>query len=496
MPGNKVYLITVLTLMLLAGFIATTLISYFAAARTLSSQVAEETLPLTSDNIYSEIQRDLLTPVLISSLMARDTFVRDWVLDGEGEVAPMLRYLQEIMDEYRTITAFFVSDRTFRYYHPSGVLKEVSPEDPVDSWYFRVRESRAPYEINVDTDTADRSRLSIFVNYRVLDYEGRLLGVTGVGLGVDAVVRTIEAYQRRYGRTIYFVDREGHVTLHGSDYSGARRIQDARGLGQRALQVLTSPSASITYERHDGRLVYANSRLVPEFGWYLMVEQDTVRGIRTIETSLLINILLALAVTALVLFGAYLTLSRYQQRLEQMATTDRLSGAANRQVFDIVFEHIAATLQRDPRPVSVILLDIDLFKEVNDSFGHPGGDVVIRQLVELIHRCVREEDTVCRWGGEEFLVLLDRCPAERARAVAEGIREAVKREPTVFGRDRIAITISAGVAELLPGEGATGIIGRADAALYRAKREGRDRVYLAEGAAPVAASVPGQRRYG
>lgn len=481
MLQNKYYLISVLTATLLAGFVATTWISYHAATQSLSQQVSDETLPLTSDNVYSEIQRDLLTPVLISSLMARDTFVRDWVIAGEDDIEAVTRYLAEIMDEYGTITAFFVSERTRRYYHPTGVLKTVSADDPGDQWYFRVRKLREPYEINIDEDTADRSRVSVFVNYRVLDYDDKLIGVTGVGLSMDSVARRIEAYQQRYGRTIYFVDREGRVTLHGSDFKGAARIQDTPGLAQRALHVLTTPSASFTYHREDGQLVYLNSRLVPEFDWHLLLEQDKIPGDGAIHTSLLVNFFLALAVSAVVLVALILTLSRYQRRLEQMASTDHLSGASNRQVFEIVFKHISGGVRRDPRPVSVILFDLDRFKEVNDTYGHAGGDLVIRHMVRLIRQNVRDHDTVCRWGGEEFLVLLDRCPIARAVAIAENIRKAAAGDPVRFGDDRIAFTVSAGVAELRPHDTATSLVSRADTALYAAKRAGRDRVESAEG---------------
>jgi hypothetical protein len=167
---------------MIVGFLATSLTSYFVARDSLSRNISEQMLPLTSDNIYSEIQRDLLRPVLISSLMATDTFVQDWTSGGEADAERIRVYLRAIQQEYGTITAFFVSDRTRNYYHPDGIIKTVDAANPDDAWYFRVRDMREPYEINVDIDTADRTRLSIFINYRVLDSDGNYLGVTGVGL--------------------------------------------------------------------------------------------------------------------------------------------------------------------------------------------------------------------------------------------------------------------------------------------------------------------------
>lgn len=157
MHNRKLRFVAILTILLGAGFITTCFISYYVAHDSISSQIAETTLPLTSDNIYSEIQRDLLRPIFISSLMAQDTFVRDWTLAGEQDERAIIRYLKEIQKRYGTVTSFFVSDKTRKYYHSTGVLKKVSESDPQDAWYFRVQKMHDDYEVNVDTDTADRN---------------------------------------------------------------------------------------------------------------------------------------------------------------------------------------------------------------------------------------------------------------------------------------------------------------------------------------------------
>src|SRR5690554_1447910 len=177
---SKWLFVSLLVGLLLVGFVATSLISYHVANDSIVRQLEEQMLPLTSDNIYSETQRDLLQPVVISSLMANDTFVHEWAREGEQDAQRMADYLAHISHKYEAITSFYVSEQTRRYYHASGILKEVSADDPADAWYFRSRDMRTRYEINVDSDTADPSRLSVFVNYRVLDETGRLIGVTGI----------------------------------------------------------------------------------------------------------------------------------------------------------------------------------------------------------------------------------------------------------------------------------------------------------------------------
>jgi len=473
---RKVAFVSALTALMVIGFMATSLTSYFVAQDSISRSISEQMLPLTSDNIYSEIQRDLLTPILISSVMATDTFVRDWALSGEEDSARIISYLSEIQQEYATITAFYVSESTLNYYHPDGILKTVSETDPDDAWYFRVRNLREPYEINVDTDTADRSRVSIFINYRVLDYNGRYIGATGVGLSVQAVTQLIGVYQQRYNRSIYFVDRQGNVTLTGTGIERTTRLQDRRALGPLATQILSTPSTSITYTNNEGDRVYLNSRLVPEFDWYLIVEQEGAAAETRLDNTLLLNIGLSAGIMVLVLLIAHFTLRAYQRRLEEMATKDKLTGAVNRHMFEMIFDHVTKSANRQSRPLSVISMDIDHFKKVNDTQGHQAGDLVLQSVANTIRQHIRDSDTLCRWGGEEFILLLDNCTNDDAIARAQIIREAIKKQSVAFGLKQLSVSVSMGVTLYRQGEDLDTFLARADTALYQAKEQGRDRV--------------------
>lgn len=482
MLRRKLYLFIALLVLMVVGFMATSLTSYFVASDSLSSQISEQTLPLTSDNVYSEIQRDLLRPILISSLMSTDTFLRDWAIDGEQDPARVQAYLAAIQQRYNTITAFFISEATRNYYHPTGVIKQLSAEDPDDAWYFRVRDLNDPYEINLDLDTADRSRLSIFVNYRVFDYAGRFIGVTGVGLSVESVAQLINNYQQRYGRSIYFVDRLGKVRLTGDSRSASDglSLQERPGLAGQATQILSSLSTNLSYRNAQGEEVYVNSRLVPEFDWYLVVEQQGSQASQRIQKAFWLNVTLSLGIMALVILTGHFTLQSYQGRLEEMATTDRLTGVANRHVFEPIFDQVVRRAAREQKKVSIVSIDIDRFKQVNDTYGHPGGDLVLKSVADTIRAHTRESDTLCRWGGEEFVLLLEDCGLQEAARRAENIRQAVACLPIPFGRDEILVTLSCGVAEHHKGEPLDFLIKRVDALLYAAKAAGRDQVCVAD----------------
>src|SRR5690606_29978317 len=179
MIENRHKLILLLTVVLMTGFIATTFVSYQASKMSIRDAIIDTELPLTADNIYSEIQKDLIRPIFVSSMMATNTFLRDWVLEGEESTEKISNYLEDVQQKYGAFVSFFVSEASKRYYYGKGELKKISPDEPRDAWYYRVRDMQQPYEINVDKDLAHADALTIFVNYRVLDYNNRYIGATG-----------------------------------------------------------------------------------------------------------------------------------------------------------------------------------------------------------------------------------------------------------------------------------------------------------------------------
>ncbi|MDP3859487.1 MAG: diguanylate cyclase [Stagnimonas sp.] len=169
--------------------------------------------------------------------------------------------------------------------------------------------------------------------------------------------------------------------------------------------------------------------------------------------------------------------------LERLSSTDLLTGLWNRRHFDEVVARELAFSERERSPVSLLLFDLDHFKQVNDRFGHAVGDLVLKTAAERLRAAARTTDQVFRWGGEEFAVLAPATSAPAATAIAERLRASVAAQD--FPEAGV-VTISAGVAEHLGAEAAQHWFERADAALYRAKEEGRDRVVTAAGGASEA----------
>jgi len=472
------HLLIRLGVLLVLGFLTTSIAGYIVSRDTTRRDIAEYALPLTGDTIYSEIQKDILRPTFISSLMAQDTFVRDWMLHGEQDSAAVVRYLAEIKRKYGTVTSFLVSNRSSKYYYAGGTLKSVDPHEPRDEWFYRVRDMHEPYELNVDYDMANHDAVTIFVNYRVLDYDGNFIGATGVGLTLNSMGQAIEDIQRRFHRNVYFVTPDGRVIAAGSGAQGPQgSIRDFPELAAVGNHLMNRSSQPTRLEYWQGNAkVLVNSRYIPELGWYLVVTQNESEAVQPLLQVFVANLAVSAAVTLLVLTLTLLAVNRFRRQLETAAQVDAMTGMLNRQAFELIFEQARSEVRRHHQPMSLILIDIDLFKRINDGHGHLAGDQVIRAVAALIQGSVRGNDVIGRWGGEEFLLLLKDCPQRQALAIAEKLRLAIAAQPLQVGGAEVTISASMGTAEYQADETLAAFFARADAALYRAKQGGRNRV--------------------
>jgi two-component system, cell cycle response regulator len=172
------------------------------------------------------------------------------------------------------------------------------------------------------------------------------------------------------------------------------------------------------------------------------------------------------------------------QQLEALSLTDPLTGVSNRRSFERAFGQELARARRHDHALGLIALDIDHFKQVNDTHGHDGGDEVLRSFARIATSVLRKEDSLYRCGGEEFAVILPFADRAGSLVTAERIVGAVATSPVKVGGVLVPITTSAGAACLEAGDDGAKLLARADAALYEAKRTGRNRVCVSRPPSP------------
>jgi diguanylate cyclase (GGDEF)-like protein len=483
-PDSRNRLLLALTTILVLAFVGVSFLNYFLTRERIHREILSKDLPLTMDNIYSELTAELMRPVLVSSSMASDTFLKDWVRDGEQETIKVIRYLDQIRKRYGFFSTFFISARTLAYYHFKGIHKTIRPNDSHDVWYYRLVESDREYDLDIDTDEASGNTLTIFINYKVFDGNGGLLGVTGVGLKLDMMAELVKTYEERYGRSVYLTDRQGVIQVHRNlGYIEKKNIRTMEGLGGIAAEMLATGDRPENFEyRRNGELILLTARYIPALDWMLCVEQNETRSLAGERMTFIRTVLAGLVASVFIIGLTLATINRYQSRLEQLIVTDDLTGVANRRQLEKEFARAMYVQSRTGQAFSLLLIDLDGFKKVNDSIGHQAGDEVLAEVAKLIAAMVRPTDILARWGGDEF-VILSASTLEEAEKMADRIRAALAGRrlagPGSAADDpRNLVTLSCGITGYGPEDGLDSMLARADHALYRCKESGGNAVAI------------------
>jgi diguanylate cyclase (GGDEF)-like protein len=477
----KIKLILILSFVLIVSFMGANIGSYFVSKKALSNAVKEETLPLITDRVHSEIRRQVMQYIRISSVMAHDTFVKNWIVGGEKNSDEIVEYLYAINEEFEFSSTFLVSEKSKKYYYYDGIFKEVSPDDSHDVWYYDFLALNTDYDLDVDYDQVSENKLTVFINHRLLDVEGNLLGVVGVGIEMKNIEQILSMFQKEFNRLIFLVNSAGEIQIHPDESKiETSTIADLPELSDIAQDLLIKDVDNQLHSfvsKYNGGIRFITTRYFPDIDWFLIVIQDESSVLKDVRTALAFSLIIGFAATCFVLFITIWTVNRFQGRLEIMATTDSLTGLFNRRYFmDHVNKEITRA-ERTKQKLSLVIIDLDKFKNINDSFGHTTGDKVLREMAKLFSKGLRKMDILSRVGGEEFALLLPETDRAGAVEVAERIRSAVESDDFELPDGSNAITISAGVAESDDDPvNIKKLYGNADNALYEAKRLGRNRV--------------------
>jgi len=345
-------------------------------------------------------------------------------------------------------------------------------------------------------DIALFARVKSLVRLKMMTDELRMREATGQSLGVlDAAQMLRPSASDAGGRILLVEDREvsarrtvdalaaSHEVSQTADpIEGLMRARD----GDFDLVIL-----SLSLQNADGMRLCSqmktmeSTRHTPILA--LVEEGDTKRLIRALEIG--VNDYLIRPIDKNELGARVKTQirrKRYSDRLRsnlqlslEMAITDQLTGLYNRRYMSSHVDTLVATALETKKPLSLLIMDIDFFKAVNDTYGHPVGDEVLRSFAQRLRANVRGIDLACRYGGEEFVVIMPETDVAYAYTVAERLRQAVADVPfpVSCSETGLPVTVSIGVTSIeRPDDTSDSILKRADQALYRAKRDGRNRV--------------------
>jgi diguanylate cyclase (GGDEF)-like protein len=269
-------------------------------------------------------------------------------------------------------------------------------------------------------------------------------------------------------------------------------VSDGRGQAVAMLAAMKGRQGLVKYKDARGEDVIAAYGPIGTLGLGLVLRVDVAELHAPIRRELEIVAPILLLLVAAGTLCLRIEITPLARRLRELATIDGLTGAFNRRAFMRLAEQELGVARRYGRPLSVMMLDADHFKKVNDTHGHDAGDAVLRALAATCRKQLRDVDLFGRLGGEEFAIVLPETPLAAARPVAERLRLALAALEVAAGGGVLTFTVSVGLAALAsPGDTIEGLLKLADEALYRAKTDGRNRVVAAERG--VVANLPEPR---
>lgn len=465
-------------LLLSVSFIVS-FINYKKDVQNAESQLKDVSLPLSVDNIYSEIQHRMIKPLIVSSLMANNTFLIDWLLEGERDIESIKRYLKEIQDKYSTFTSFVVSTTTKHYYHSRGLIDTINKENSSDRWYFDFIEQDRLYEVNLDSNDNFGTSLIMFINHKVKDYKDNLIAITGVGIKLENIQQMLQTFKDKYNYDVYFVDKAGEIILHTKGLDKRGNVTSIEGLKELQSKILSSKSSKHQYSYNENNYLL-HTKFIKELNLYLYVEVNDKKYMEALGNTLYMNMVISLLVTLVVVLIISYFINIYQKRLESMAYEDPLTKLDNRRKFNKDTENMFGQYHRGHiESVRLIILDIDDFKQINDINGHLVGDKVLERLSEILKENLRSTDFVARWGGEEFAVMIINTPEDESFEIAEKLRRLISEDEVLKKLTNDKVSASFGIGSLHHNESIDALISKVDNALYEAKKLGKNTVVAA-----------------
>lgn len=325
---------------------------------------------------------------------------------------------------------------------------------------------------------AMQNSMNITASFPLLSPSGQLDGFALAGLDLGFFQRWLDLVEMEEHNVIAIFDLNSRLL--------ARWPLVERQLGERLvdhrLNTLAASGSEmpITFRQAspvDGIERIWSMRKIRDLPFIVVVGEETHTALASWRQQWVLSLIGGALLSLSILFGTheYVRSCRHAAAMRQLATTDPLTGLANRRAFTEVVTGILARSKRSGAPLALILADLDHFKRINDTFGHDTGDRVLREVAQVMKTLCRQGDLSARWGGEEFVILLPDTPASGAVHFAERLRQQIATLEIAPGQP---ITLSQGVTLHQTTDRLDDLLKRADAALYRAKEQGRDRLEL------------------
>lgn len=420
----------------------------------------------------SLIVDQLLKPLHISQTLVEAKELKDLMKSDDIDEAAVLAMLARLEEEFG-MGFFIASDVSRTQYNSNGTTLELK-EETVD-WFFRYKAG----DKDAIADIGQWEDPQFYIDLKVFDDDGKFVGFFGTSKRLDSFVAIFEQYKTEHSYDFIFVDQDNNIALSSDpelivDKTTFKTLESLDwyvGIDKKNLPNQSLNNLLVSVGGQDALVAEVS---IDPFGWTMYLLTPLQERQTEISRSFIISIVSLLVLIFALFVVIYHLLYYFKQDMQKNFQIDPLTKLPNRNKVELRY----AELQDNKQAVGVVLIDIDNFKQVNDTHGHNAGDAVLRQISSTLQNELRDGDVIGRWGGEEFVLLLPDTTPEQSFEVAQKLRERLAAMTASMGSITIQITASFGVSHTETNRPLTEVLGYADDALYQAKRDGRNLVRM------------------
>ena len=376
MKSLRIKISVILTAVIVLLLIGVSLISYNIARNLYTEKVVKDELPLAVSNVAGEIGYAIDKIISTSYQMTKNDYLLKWIDEGEPKdgLATLFSYNTDLMKAFNLSTAMFVSDRTLNYYTNDKILKQLSKDNPRDSWYFDVKNGKEVNSLNIQVSEATGS-LTLYVNSKV-EKDGKFYGVSAIGMNLDDIVNLVTSKTMGEGSKFLMVDSSGIVKIEKSDRVGKVNIKDV--LGKEKFDVLMNKNGGVIRHFNGTRNLIIGSKYIPSLDWYLFGEMDEdvlLKDLHTLFYSAIGVILAAIIISVIVslLMSSYLLKIILKLKTGLLSFFDLLNHKTNKaQPIEITskdeFGQMAELINKNTKAIEDGMKDQSIFIQKANTF--------------------------------------------------------------------------------------------------------------------------------
>ena len=445
------------------GFLTINILYFEADKLTFQNELFDSLLPSSAENVLAYIDEFNSKYSLLAEVLASEFDPYEYYNDGAEDSEAVISRLKDLKEKTGVKTAGYVSLLSDIYYDSSGSVLKLDYNSERDRWISDFIFSDKDVKSTFYDPEDSQNLFAIYNDAKIYDDNGYLTGILGLEISFNSAA---EGFRKTgNNKAVFFTDKSAVFDfpskVRGESFYSMYGIDESK--------YKLSKNNSVQYENviylpEENRYVVLYSEYISTIDKFLVIELDITEIYHDIRNQFLSSFIAGLLLSIAIVAGNIYVIGHSNKKHFRRAYKDPLTGTFNRRYIDYCISERGFTSGEK----SLITLDIDNFKEINDTRGHLEGDEILKTVSEISRSSIRDNDTVIRWGGDEFIIFVN-ADVSDANVVAERIR-------TEF-ESRTGVSITAGIASIADDEIFESALERADAALYKAKNEGRNRVY-------------------